>query len=109
MKDWLLSIFGEWFIRRHIAPYGRMTSFHINTKEKKIWFSAELRGETSPIQIEVNYARRDVNGNQYIDITGIKISREWAHDLANALLKQSPQTFPIPTGLVSTAVRVLNI
>ncbi len=109
MKDWLLSIFGEWFIKRHVSPYGRMTSFHINTQEKKILFSAELRGEVSPIQIEVDYARREVDGSQLIYITGIRVSREWAHDLANTLLQQAPQSFPIPAGLVSTAVRVLNI
>lgn len=109
MKDCLISIFGEWFIKRHISPYGRMTSFQINTQEKKILFSAELRGEVAPIQIEVDYARREVDGNQHIDITGIRVSREWAHDLANALLQQSPKTFPIPAGLVSTAVRILNI
>lgn len=109
MKDWILSILSDWVIKRHLSPYGRMTSFQINTHEKKILFSAELRGEVLPIQIEVDYARREVDGSQHIDITGIRVSREWAHDLANAFLQQSPQTFPIPSGLVSTAVKILNI
>ncbi len=86
-----------------------MTSFHIDTHNKKISFSAELRGEPSPIEIEVHYARHETDGNQTIEITGIGISREWMNDLANAMLRQHPQKFPIPPGLVSTAVKILNI
>ena len=86
-----------------------MTSLQIDTNNKKIAISAELRGEVSPIDIEVNYARHDYEGSQIIEITGIRVSREWANDLANTMLQQSPQKFTLPPGLVSTAAKFLNI
>ncbi len=109
MKDKLLSIFGEWLIERHLLPYGRMTSFHIDTENKTILVTAELRGEASPIEVNAHYTRSEENGNQSIEITGVKISREWMNDLANALLKQSPQKIMVPPGLASVAVKVLNL
>lgn len=109
MKDWFLSTFGEWLIGKHISQYGKMTSFHIDTHNKRVVLSAELRGESSPIEIEASYERHEDGGNQSIKITGIKSSREWMNDLANTLLQQYPQVYPIPHGLVGVATRILNI
>lgn len=86
-----------------------MTSFHIDTENKTISVTAELRGETSPIQIKAHYTRLEENGNHSIEITGVEISREWMNELANAILKQSPQKIAIPSGLASVAVKLLNL
>lgn len=110
MKDWLLSIFGEWLLKKRIAPYGHMTTFHIDTQNKKITLSAELRGETSPIDIQIDYARHDdPTGTQEIEVKDVHISREWMNELAKSMLQQFPQRIPVPPGLVTTAVKVLNI
>jgi hypothetical protein len=110
VKDWLLSIFGEWLLKKRIAPYGHMTTFHIDTQNKKITLSAELRGETSPIDIQIDYARHDdATGAQEIEVKDVHISREWMNELAKSMLQQFPQRIPVPPGLVTTAVKVLNI
>lgn len=110
VKDWLLSIFGEWLLKKRISPYGHMTTFHIDTQNKKITLSAELRGETSPIDIAIDYARHDdATGAQEIEVKDVHISREWMNELAKSMLQQFPQRIPVPPGLVTTAVKVLNI
>jgi hypothetical protein len=85
MRDGILSIFAKLAAARYVTPYGKMTSFHIDTANKKITVSLDLRGEQSPIDAEVGYDLQEDSGNLNIRIMEVKTSREWLTGLANAL------------------------
>jgi hypothetical protein len=109
MKDWLLSHFGHWLINRHLKPYGNMTSFQIDTENKKIFLSADLRGEASCIEITASYATSEIGGQTHLSVTRVESSREWLTDLANSYLAANPFAAPVPPGVLSAAVRILKI
>jgi len=117
MNNWFGRLIGqskEWCVRqaafiaaaKYLAPYGEMTSFHIDPKNKKITVSLELRGEQSPIDAEVGYDLQENSGNLNIRITEIKTSREWLTELANEALKRFPNGFEIPPGSPSSFVKL---
>ncbi len=109
MKDWIVSLVVKSQLASYIAPFGKMTSFHIDTANKKITVSLELRGEQSPIDAEVGYDLQENSGNLNIRITEIKTSREWLTELANETLKKFPEGIQIPPGPPSLFVKLAGL
>ncbi len=108
LKDWLLSHFAHWLIGRHFTPYGHMTSFHIDTENKKIALTADLKGEASPIELEISYLLREEAGQTVLNVTGLTASREWVTELARAYLPLLPVNLPVPEK-VAPILRVLKV
>ena len=106
MRDGILSIFAKLAAARYVTPYGKMTSFHIDTANKKITVSLDLRGEQSPIDAEVGYDLQEDSGNLNIRIMEVKTSREWLTGLANEALKRFPNGLQVPPGLPSLFVKL---
>lgn len=96
-------------VKKFISKYGKMTTLRIDTKNKFIFVSSELHGETTPIDIQVEYVINKVQNNQQVEFKKIQISREWMNELANEYLMQTPLIVNIPQGFASSAIKVLKI
>lgn len=109
MKDWLLATAARVFIDGRIQRYGNMTAFHIDTERKSVAITLDLKGESSPIEIQVEYHRGDHEGEMVIEVANVRASREWITELAAAYLTQSPIKFPVTHPLIARIIRILNI
>lgn len=89
-----------------LAPYGRATQLRIDTRDKTITMEAELKGETSPVTVEVTDYLLSQEGEKYFAVVkGIRTSREWLTALAeNELVNVK---FPLPDRLGSLLARTL--
>jgi hypothetical protein len=78
-----------------LRPYGRATSLRIDSSAKTIVIEAELKGESSPLEIElVDYVISQDGDDYFVTVKGICTSREWLTTLAqNELLNRR---FAIP-------------
>ena len=82
-----------------LAPYGRATSLRIDSAAKTICIEAELKGELSPVRIEVTDYEIKQEGNQYIaKVKGVSTSREWLTTLAMKHLRNVPFELPAHVG-----------
>jgi hypothetical protein len=87
-KDLLLgqAVMG-WFnqAKQHL---GKMTTIKIDSQNKNIELDLELKGETSPLRIQIqNYRLITESKETFIELTDVTTSREWI----NALLSDYPQ------------------
>lgn len=82
-----------------LAPYGRATSLRINSSAKTICIEAELKGESSPVRIEVNDYEIKQEGSRYLArVKGVSTSREWLTTLAMKHLRNVPFELPAQVG-----------
>jgi hypothetical protein len=106
-KDHTISCVVLWFINRQIACYGIMTSLKINSEQKTFVFTLDLRGEASPIDVEGDYSIKDSTGEMRIEISNVRVSREWMARLAGHHLAQSPIQIPVSDPRLALAVRLV--
>lgn len=89
-----------------LQPYGRATALRLDTSEKTIHLELELKGETSPVQIDIlNYDLREEGGKYFASASDIRTSREWLTKLAQDRVRG--QRFEIPAQAGSMLVRCL--
>jgi hypothetical protein len=104
-RDFLAQQTIAYRFRRYIT---RMTQFSLDSKEQKINFSVELKGETEPLVGEVRYQLTQGNGAALtFRITDIKLSKEWmnlgAQDFAIG------KEFSLEDARVSTLLKILRV
>jgi hypothetical protein len=104
-RDFLAQQAIAYRFRRYIE---RMTQFSLDSKEQKINFSVELKGETEPLVGEVRYQlTQGDNAALTFKITDIKLSKEWlnlgAQDFAVG------QEFSVADPRVSTLLKILRV
>ena len=102
-KDFALEVAVKlWFNHTH-KNYGTMSSIHIDSTAKSIRVELELKGETSPIHINVGkYELTTVAGETLIALGEVQTSREWINQLINDYLPPDKRCFKVPS-----AVKVL--
>ena len=84
----------EYFNSRHGA-WGTMTALRIDTKNKKAALDLELKGETLPLNVNVErYELTTVGDKTFIEIVEINTSREWVNVLARDFLQD--KKFEVP-------------
>jgi hypothetical protein len=79
-KDRLLAKGAKAQINRLIGRYGTMLEFRLNTADRSLFVSLLLKGEQSPIEINIHeYELLNSEGKTYVEIDGSKVdtSREW--------------------------------
>jgi len=82
-----------------LAPYGRATSLRVDSTAKTICIEAELKGESSPLKIEVTDYEIKRKGDRYVaSVKGIRASREWLTILAMKHLRNVPFELPAHVG-----------
>jgi len=66
-----------------LEPYGRATSLQINSQERTMKMSLELKGETVPVELELTkYEITQEEGRYFALVKGVRTSREWLTTLA---------------------------
>jgi hypothetical protein len=84
-----------------LAPYGRASELRIDSKAKRIRIHAELKGEATPLEIEItDYRIRQEGARFIVEIRGIHTSREWLTTLATNHLLNIPWELPEQAGRI---------
>jgi hypothetical protein len=66
-----------------LEPYGKATRLRVNSTDKSIQIEVELKGETTPVQVElIDYDIRKQGERYLASVKEIRTSREWLTTLA---------------------------
>ena len=77
--------------------YGTMTTIQIDSTAKTIRLELELKGEASPVQIDVkSYELSSDAGETFIELGEIQTSREWINHLIADFLPPEKKSFKVP-------------
>lgn len=86
-----------------LTPYGRATQMRIDSTTKTISISVALKGETTPLEIEItDYQIRQEGARYFAKVKGIRTSREWLTMLAAERLCHVPVELPAQVGRLLT-------
>ena len=89
-----------------LAPYGKATSLRLDSTAKRITIEVELKGEASPLEVEVlDYEITEDKGRFFAKAKKIRTSREWLTILAND--KLCDKRFEVPAQVGSLLARTL--
>lgn len=96
-KDYAVEVAVRlWFSQTH-HQYGQMTRIQIDSTAKTIHVELELKGETSPLVIDVrSYRVGSESGETLIELGDIETSREWINQLINDYLPPERKSFKVP-------------
>ena len=97
------------FVNHHIKHLGHMTTLRIDTQAHRMEITAELLGETAPIDAKIDYRLEDRDGATTLIPTNVECSRPWLELLAKQLLADNSIKVPIPPGIASTVVKMLKL
>ena len=99
-KDALLAQGAKTRLNHLLRRFGTMLDLKLNTAERSLSVSLHLKGEQSPIQIDIReYTLVTKEGRTYLELDGSKIetSREWLTTLIQEQFGR--RDFPIPDKL----------
>jgi hypothetical protein len=89
-----------------LAPYGRATDLRIDSAAKSLAIEVELKGEATPVQIEItDYELVKEEGRYFVTIKGARTSREWLTALAEDHLLN--RRFEVPAQAGSMLMKAL--
>jgi hypothetical protein len=70
-----------------LKPYGEATDVKVNSTNKTVEVTVLLRGEQSPIRLEVqDYEMSEENGKTFVVLKHVTTSRPWMTELAQRFL-----------------------
>jgi hypothetical protein len=97
-KDKLIAVGAKDRFNQLIRPYGKVLEFQLNTSERSVYVSFQLKGELETIQFWVREYNlvQNKNGQIFIEVYGkdIETSREWLSKLINDQLGQQKILIP---------------
>lgn len=109
MKDFLLSPLLRIVLNHRLKRFGHMTSLHIDTTHKTLSITADLAGESAPIEAKMSYSIENRDGRLFLVPSAFECSREWLSLLAGEYLQDGSFAVEIPPGLPATAIKVLKL
>lgn len=72
-----------------LKPYGRIVQLKLNSREKRMEASLELKGEAEPVRVQVDhYELIWEEGRLLLSIQAISTNKEWLTNLALHFLKE---------------------
>ena len=78
VKDKAFETSARAFLNNKIAEFGNVTSLAVDTRQRRASLSAELKGESAPISVEIgSYDIIELNGQMCIRVLELTASREW--------------------------------
>jgi hypothetical protein len=110
-KDSVVS-FGlkEYLLERYVKKYGgKMLSFKLDTNEKQVEMSVELKGESSPIDITIRYETEGSGDGMVLRATSIVASREWLNLVAAELLRSGKIPPFQVSGIPGVAAKIIGL
>lgn len=97
VKDYATEVAVKLWFNQTKKSLGQMTHIKIDSQAKRIDVELALKGETTPIQIQVkSYDLTSEGGETFIQIGEIETSREWINSLINDYLKPDQRRFKVP-------------
>jgi len=102
MKDFILSKFAEWLGNKYLKTYSNMTKINIDTNQKLLSIEVLLKGDESPINIDIKYEYNKEKA--CININEINASREWMNLAAQQFSNDQHLSFDIPGGKFGTTI-----
>lgn len=85
-----------WF-NQNLKRYGKMTTIQIDSTARTIHVELELKGESSPLQLDVkHYQLTEDGGETFIELGEIETSREWMNHLIADFLPPEKKSFKVP-------------
>jgi hypothetical protein len=109
MRKRLTSQLLKAFFNHKLKEYGKMTTLHIDTQAKHISLTANLLGETEPIDASMKYMLEESDGRTFFVPQELDCSRQWLSLLAQQMLKDNVIRFEIPDGIATTVLKMLKI
>lgn len=77
-RDRTVEAAARGYISRKIEKFGELTKLEINSREKTLAFEVALKGEVSPVSVQIDrYEVVQRNGESFIIVRQAKASREW--------------------------------
>jgi hypothetical protein len=96
-KDHLMAGAVKLWFNQTQKRYGTMTTIQIDSTAKTIRLELELKGEASPVQIDVkSYELSSDGGETFIELGEIQTSREWINHLIADFLPPEKKYFKVP-------------
>jgi hypothetical protein len=99
-KDRLLASGARTHINRLIERYGTLLDFQLNTADRSLFLTLQLKGEQTPVEIRLHeYTLSTANGKSVLIIDGGKVdtSREWLTALIRDRVGE--KRLPVPDNL----------
>lgn len=89
-----------------LGPYGRATELRIDSAARQISIKAELKGETTPLEIAITgYEIRTEENRHLAVIKSLRTSRQWLTALAENHLQNVP--LPLPPQIAQVLIHAL--
>jgi hypothetical protein len=99
-KDLALEVAVKLWFNQSQHRLGTMTSIQIDSTAKRIHVELSLKGESSPLTVNVDgYSLSDEAGETFIQLGRIDTSREWVNVLLADYVKPENRRFPVPSAL----------
>ena len=96
-KDFAAAVAVRLWFNQTYQRYGQMTTIQIDSNAKSIHAELDLKGETSPLLIDVkNYTLSTDAGVTVMDLGEITTSREWITRLISDCLAPENRRFKVP-------------
>jgi len=109
LKDLALGRAVRVYLNHHFHSLGHMTTLRIDTDSHTLELTADLAGETQPIELKAAYRLEETDGTLALLPTRVECSRAWIELLARQLLADGALRLPVPPGLATTAVKMLKV
>lgn len=109
LKDLTVSRLALAYLNHHFKSLGHMTTLRIDSESHTLEISADLIGETQPIEAKVAYRLEEQDGAMTFVPTKVECSRPWMEMLAAQMLASAPPRVKVPDGLPSTLVKMLKL
>ena len=99
IKDSLTSAAAKSLLASRLERYGKLTEFHLSSREKTISVGILLEGEDEPVAIHIGRYRITVEtGEYFLTVEELSVSRVWLQHLLEDLLLGKP--LPVPSVLL---------
>ncbi|GAA5117701.1 hypothetical protein GCM10023212_06950 [Luteolibacter yonseiensis] len=99
IKDSLTSVAAKSLLASRLERYGKLTEFHLSSRDRTISAEILLEGELEPVAIHIGRYRIKAEAEEYLlEVEEISVSRIWLQNLLEDLLVGKP--LPVPAMLL---------
>jgi hypothetical protein len=93
------SVSTKYFINKRIGEYGQVVELKIDSKNKSVYASVQLKGENSPIKLEVeNYEITKSDLSTSVLIRDVSSDKPWLDAVVKNFLVGKP--IDVPVGMI---------
>lgn len=106
MKDWLIEKTVPGLLNdRVLKPFGELTGFKFNSRERSADAELMLKGETQPVRLRIgSYDLLNEGGRTFVVINNLQTSREWMTRLAEEFVVG--KKFELPESVAKYAAMI---